>query len=111
LNKLTLILKRDQLIASELDLLKAVIRWAEYRCVRHQIPINGENLFRVAERCLNLIRFPLMNMIEITDCLTKCGLLAFLIKKDYLHDLMKMSVTKRGPKVKFISKNKVSLMF
>lgn len=110
-NKLTLILKRDQLIASELDLLKAVIRWAEYRCVRHQIPINGENLFRMTERCLNLIRFPLMSMIEITDCLAKCGLLAFLIKKDYLHDLMKMSVSKRGPKVKFISKNKVSLMF
>jgi len=111
LNKLILILKRDQLIVNEIDLLKAVIIWAQNRCLKHEIPMNGENIFRMMKRCLDFIRFPLINMIEITDCLSKCGLLSLLIKKDYFHDLMRMSVRKRGPKFKFVSRNKVNPNF
>lgn len=95
-NQMSLILKRDQLIVNEIDLLKALIKWSENLCFRRGLQVNGENIFRIMEKKLYLIRFPLLKLDEMIECLTTYGILPQFALKNYVIDLLIMNVRQRG---------------
>ena len=58
------ILERDCLNIQEIDVFKAVKRWAEKECQRKSLEINLENRKLVLQDVLNLVRFPVMSAKE-----------------------------------------------
>ncbi|XP_074599560.1 BTB/POZ domain-containing protein 6-B-like [Brevipalpus obovatus] len=60
-NTLVLLLERNGLALKEIDLFKAVIRWAEAECKRRDIPNTPNNLRLALGDALYLIRFPTMS--------------------------------------------------
>lgn len=69
------VLARDTLWAEEIDIFKAVLRWAEKECNRSGIEGTAGNLRKVVGDCLNLIRFPTMTDREFADHVARSGLL------------------------------------
>lgn len=72
---LKLVLARDTLWAEEIDIFKAVLRWAERECKRSSLQSTPNNLRTVVGDCLNLIRFPTMTDREFADHVARSGLL------------------------------------
>eukprot|EP00112_Aurelia_sp_Birch-Aquarium-sp1_P007955 Seg1869.4 transcript_id=Seg1869.4/GoldUCD/mRNA.D3Y31 product="BTB/POZ domain-containing protein 6" protein_id=Seg1869.4/GoldUCD/D3Y31 len=69
------VLARDTLWAEEIDIFKAVLRWAEKECKRSNLEITPVNLRAVVADCLHLIRFPTMTEREFADHVARSGLL------------------------------------
>ena len=69
------VLARDTLWAEEIDIFKAVLRWAEAECRRSDLECTASNLRVVVGDCLNLIRFPTMTDREFADHVARSGLL------------------------------------
>ncbi|XP_065060747.1 BTB/POZ domain-containing protein 6-like [Rhopilema esculentum] len=70
------VLGRDTLWAEEIDIFKAVLRWAEKECQRCDLECTPGNLRSVVGDCLNLIRFPTMTDREFADHVARSGLLS-----------------------------------
>ena len=64
---LTALLSRDTLVAKEMVLFRAAIKWAGQECQRLSIPLTVENKGKVLGDAFYSIRFPLMSMKEFTD--------------------------------------------
>ncbi|XP_044742026.1 BTB/POZ domain-containing protein 2-like [Chrysoperla carnea] len=75
LNTLTTLLERNTIEIEELQLYKAILRWAEAECVRQQLPLSPENRRFVLGHAFNLIRFPLMTIEEFSGGPVQSGLL------------------------------------
>ena len=64
---LTALLSRDTLVAKEMVLFRAAVKWAGHECQRLSIPLTVENKRKVLGDAFYSIRFPLMSMKEFTD--------------------------------------------
>ena len=64
---LTALLSRDTLVAKEMVLFRAAVKWAGHECQRLSIPLTVENKRNVLGDAFYSIRFPLMSMKEFTD--------------------------------------------
>ncbi|XP_067038333.1 BTB/POZ domain-containing protein 6-B-like [Acropora muricata] len=64
---LTNFLSRDTLVAKEIQLFRAAVRWAGQECSRLSIPLTAESKRRVLGDAFYAIRFPLMTMQEFTE--------------------------------------------
>ena len=64
---LTVLLSRDTLVAKEMVLFRAAVKWAGHECQRLSIPLTVENKRKVLGDAFYSIRFPLMSMKEFTD--------------------------------------------
>ena len=64
---LTALLSRDTLVAQEMVLFRAAVKWAGHECQRLSIPLTVENKRKVLGDAFYSIRFPLMSMKEFTD--------------------------------------------
>lgn len=64
---LTALLSRDTLVAKEMVLFRAAVKWAGHECQRLSIPLTVENKRKVLGDTFYSIRFPLMSMKEFTD--------------------------------------------
>ena len=64
---LTALLSRDILVAKEMVLFRAAVKWAGHECQRLSIPLTVENKRKVLGDAFYSIRFPLMSMKEFTD--------------------------------------------
>jgi len=62
-------LTRNTLRITEIQLFKAVVKWAATRCDRKGDEPSGKKLREVLGSAINLIRFPLMTMEEFADCI------------------------------------------
>jgi len=69
------ICKRNTLNVKEGDLFEGVVTWAKAECKRTNIDNNGENLRKVLEDILPLIRFPAMAMEEVATKVTPTSVL------------------------------------
>ena len=69
------VLERDTLWAEEIDIFKALLRWAHRECKRGELSVTPENLRAVVGNCLQLIRFPTMTEREFADHVARSGLL------------------------------------
>ncbi len=69
------VLQRDTLWAEEIDIFKAILKWADKECKRCNLPITAANLRDVVSDCLKLIRFPTMTEREFADHVARSGLL------------------------------------
>ena len=63
---LTALLSRDTLVAKEMVLFRAAVKWAGHECQRLSIPLTVENKRKVLGDAFYSIRFPLMSMKEFT---------------------------------------------
>ena len=72
---LSSVLQRDTLSACEVDIFKAVDRWAEHRCKKTQREVTGDEKRKELGEAINLIRFPLMTEEEIASLVPKTKLL------------------------------------
>ena len=64
---LTALLSRDTLVAKEMVLFRAAVKWAGHECQRLSIPLTVENKRKVLGDAFYSIRFPLMSMKEFTE--------------------------------------------
>lgn len=64
---LTALLSRNTLVAKEMVLFRAAVKWAGHECQRLSIPLTVENKRKVLGDAFYSIRFPLMSMKEFTD--------------------------------------------
>lgn len=64
---LTALLSRDTLVAKEMVLFRAAVKWAGHECQRLSIPLTVENKRKVLGDAFYSIRFPLMSTKEFTD--------------------------------------------
>ena len=64
---LTALLSRDTLVAKEMVLFRAAVKWAGHECQRLSIPLTVENKRKVLGDAFYFIRVPLMSMKEFTD--------------------------------------------
>ena len=64
---LTSFLSRDTLVAKEIELFRAAVRWAGQECSRLSIPLTVESKRSVLGDAFYAIRFPLMTMQEFTE--------------------------------------------
>ena len=64
---LTSFLSRDTLVAKEIQLFQAAVRWAGQECRRLSIPLTAESKRRVLGDAFYAIRFPLMTVQEFTE--------------------------------------------
>ena len=64
---LTALLSRDTLVAKEMVLFRAAVKWAGHECQRLSIPLTVENKRKVLGDAFYSIRFPLMSMKDFTD--------------------------------------------
>lgn len=64
---LTALLSRDTLVAKEMVLFRAAVKWAGHECQRLSIPLTVENKRKVLGDAFYSIRFPLMSVKEFTD--------------------------------------------
>jgi len=69
------ICKRNTLNVKEGDLFEGVVTWAKAECKRTNIDNNGENLRKVLDDILPLIRFPAMAMEEVATKVTPTSVL------------------------------------
>ena len=69
------VLERDTLWAEEIDIFRAILKWADKECKRNNLGVNPENLRNVVGDCLKLIRFPTMTEREFADHVARSGLL------------------------------------
>ena len=74
---LTALLSRDTLVAKEMVLFRAAIKWAGRECQRLSIPLTVENKRRVLGDAFYSIRFPLMSMKEFTDEIAQSSFLSY----------------------------------
>ena len=70
------VLERDTLTACEVDIFKAVDRWAEHQCKKQQREVSGEEKRKILGDAVNLIRFPLMKQEEFACLVSKAELLS-----------------------------------
>ena len=68
-------LERDTLTACEVDIFKAVDRWAEHQCKKQQREVSGEEKRKILGDAVNLIRFPLMKQEEFASLVPKTKVL------------------------------------
>eukprot|EP00457_Paulinella_chromatophora_P003202 gb/GEZN01003208.1/.p1 GENE.gb/GEZN01003208.1/~~gb/GEZN01003208.1/.p1 ORF type:complete len:584 (+),score=34.92 gb/GEZN01003208.1/:40-1752(+) len=71
--RLGLILQRDNLMIEEVELIKAVIRWATQRCEGEVTP---DKLRLVLCEALPLLRFPTLQLSELANVVSPSGLLS-----------------------------------
>ncbi|XP_068708895.1 BTB/POZ domain-containing protein 6-B-like isoform X1 [Montipora foliosa] len=64
---LTSFLSRDTLVAREIQLFRAAVRWAGRECHRLSIPLTAENKRSALGDAFYAIRFPLMGIKEFTE--------------------------------------------
>ena len=76
---LSSVLERDTLSAREVDIFKAVDRWAEHQCQRMQRQVTGDEKRKQLGEAINMIRFPLMSQEEFASLVPKTKL---LLKED-----------------------------
>ena len=76
---LSSVLQRDTLSAREVDIFKAVDRWAKHQCKKTQREVTGKDKRKLLGEAINLIRFPLMTEEEFASLVPKTKLLP---KKD-----------------------------
>ena len=69
-------LERDTLTVREMDIFKAVDRWAEHQCKKQQREVSGEEKRKILGDAVNLIRFPLMKEEEFACLVSKAELLS-----------------------------------
>ena len=99
-------LERDTLAVLEVDIFKAVDRWAEHQCKKQQREVSGEEKRKILGDAVNLIRFPLMKQEEFASVVPKTKVLP----KEYALDVfnnatLKFSnVPRRGCRVKRVIK-------
>ena len=65
------VLERDTLTVREVDIFKAVDRWAEHQCKKQQREVSGEEKRKILGDAVNLIRFPLMKQEEFASVVPK----------------------------------------
>ena len=70
------VLERDTLTVREVDIFKAVDRWAEHQCKKQQREVSGEEKRKILGDAVNLIRFPLMSEEEFACLVSKAELLS-----------------------------------
>ena len=70
------VLERDTLTVREVDIFKAVDRWAEHQCKKQQREVSGEEKRKILGDAVNLIRFPLMKQEEFACLVSKAELLS-----------------------------------
>ena len=73
---LSLVLKRDTLSASEVDIFNAVDKWCKNQCEKQNLEVTGELKRTVLGDAVYLIRFPLMAESEFASLVSKTKLLA-----------------------------------
>ena len=78
-------LERDTLTVREVDIFKAVDRWAEHQCKKQQREVSGEEKRKILGDAVNLIRFPLMKEQEFASLVPKTKVLP---KEDALEVLL-----------------------
>ena len=78
-------LERDTLTVREVDIFKAVDRWAEHQCKKQQREVSGEEKRKILGDAVNLIRFPLMKQEEFASLVPKTKVLP---KEDALEVLL-----------------------
>eukprot|EP00794_Sanderia_malayensis_P018300 gene18301-20123_t len=69
------VLQRDTLWTEEIDIFKALLKWAEKECKRVNLEVTSDNLRSVVGECLKLVRFPTMTEREFADHVARSGLL------------------------------------
>ena len=77
------VLERDTLTVREVDIFKAVDRWAEHQCKKQQREVSGEEKRKILGDAVNLIRFPLMKQEEFASLVPKTNILP----KEYALDV------------------------
>ena len=70
------VLERDTLTVREVDIFKAVDRWAEHQCKKQQREVSGEEKRKILGDAVNLIRFPLMSEEEFASLVSKTDMLS-----------------------------------
>ena len=92
------VLERDTLTVREVDIFKAVDRWAEHQCKKQQREVSGEEKRKILGDAVNLIRFPLMCEEEFAGLVPKTKVLpqedtldVFLYFNNALESLWKFS--------------------
>ena len=74
---LTAFLSRDTLVAREMVIFRAAVKWAGRECQRLSIPLTVENKRRVLGDVFYSIRFPLMSMKEFTKEVARSSFLSY----------------------------------
>uniref|UniRef100_A0A1I7ZDB9 BTB domain-containing protein n=1 Tax=Steinernema glaseri TaxID=37863 RepID=A0A1I7ZDB9_9BILA len=64
-------LVRNTLRITEIQLFKAVVKWAKAQCEKNGEEPEGAKLREMLGGAINLIRFPLMTMEEFADCIVE----------------------------------------
>ena len=93
---LSSVLQRDTLSAREVDIFKAVDRWAEHQCRKTQRQLTGEEKRKLLGGAINLIRFPLMSQEEFASHIPKTKL---LLKEDICDILLNFINKSESPLV------------
>lgn len=74
---LTTFLSRDTLVAREIVLFRAAVKWAGRECQRLSIPLMVENKRRVLGDAFYSIRFPLLSIKEFTEEVAQSSFLSY----------------------------------
>ena len=82
---LTILLNRDTLYYNEMDIFKAVVKWADRKCSNQNLKSTRENRRMVLGNAIYSIRFLLMNQTEFTS---------HVLPTDILHDNETVAIIK-----------------
>ena len=82
---LTILLNRDTLYCNEMDIFKAVVKWADRQCSNQNLKSTRENRRMVLGNAIYSIRFLLMNQTEFTSHVLPTDIL----DNDEIVDIMK----------------------
>ncbi|CAB4038390.1 BTB POZ domain-containing 6-like [Paramuricea clavata] len=116
---LDILLNRNTLYYNETDLFKAVLKWADHQCSKHDVERTREHRRKILGNAIYSIRFLLMNQSEFTTHVMPTNILydnetvaimkAMAGKKvpNLAWDLVKLR-SKRLPEILFDEKNKVT---